>query len=263
MFSTEQKARDSRNQQNKDDLNSFFSMSSTTQPPRRPGLSRRRETSPNPVPTPPADQNNYDWLGISTTKKDTGLPSWLLGPEDTDSNKTNNTKDENQNDKLQATRDTKQTQSQPIEQQIPNDQTLNMGRPAEPIHHQLEVQNIIPTNMIPTQSVLPAPNLTDLTSGEDPLIRDLQQSVGSIIDIKSYNRMIQDQTRMINMLISQQSRYMSQLVEKIGSVAAVSRDANVERDDLVGDADERIQVNMVGEGDQSIQVNMKLKRPLS
>uniref|UniRef100_A0A8D9E6F4 Microtubule-associated protein Jupiter n=1 Tax=Cacopsylla melanoneura TaxID=428564 RepID=A0A8D9E6F4_9HEMI len=68
MFSTEQKARDSRNQQNKDDLNSFFSMSSTTQPPRRPGLSRRRETSPNPVPTPPADQNNYDWLGTSTTK---------------------------------------------------------------------------------------------------------------------------------------------------------------------------------------------------
>lgn len=46
------------------DLTSFFSMSTTQS--RRPGLSRRRETSPDPKTLVDSIEQNYDWLGTAT-----------------------------------------------------------------------------------------------------------------------------------------------------------------------------------------------------
>ncbi|KAL1461824.1 hypothetical protein WDU94_013694 [Cyamophila willieti] len=54
--------------------------------------------------------------------------------------------------------------------------------------------------------------------------------------------MVQDQTRMINLLIKQQSRYMSQLVEKIGGIHDARQIDGNEKDDIVRDGDDRIQM---------------------
>ncbi|KAI5747301.1 hypothetical protein M8J77_013221 [Diaphorina citri] len=228
--SSDPNAREARTQQTKDDLSAFFSISTTQ--PRRPGLSRRRETSPNPTPLGETAEGAYDWLGTSTAKKDIGLPSWLLGPEENKEapgSKTGAAKSETPQDlkqqpiniaadsKPNATSQVKPQETMPgVTANPPQFKSTDQTNSIEPDQNKQE-----PADQEPLKEMPP-------DDSDDHLIQDLQRSVGSVIDIKSYNRMVQDQTRLINTMIRQQSDCMNRLIQKL---------AGVQRDDVGGDGE--------------------------
>lgn len=151
----------------------------------------------------------------SSFTEDFGLPSWLLGPEDEVASTTVKT-----DVKLPTFTDlADKSQESASEQCAPKEKTnasldvqtatnqendIDMDEPNKTTDHPEDNFNKNQQNFSANQ--------------DDPLLKDLEQSVGSILDIRSYNKAVQDQNRMINLLIKQQSRYMSRLINRIGAI---------------------------------------------
>ncbi|KAI5705940.1 hypothetical protein M8J75_003267 [Diaphorina citri] len=189
--SSDPNAREARTQQTKDDLSAFFSISTTQ--PRRP--------------------------------EDIGLPSWLLGPEDNKEvpgSKTGAAKSETPQDFKEQPINIAADSKPNATSQVKPQGTMPGVTAANPPQFKSTDQNKQePADQEPLKEMPP-------DDSDDHLIQDLQRSVGSVIDIKSYNRMVQDQTRLINTMIRQQSDCMNRLIQKL---------AGVQRDDVGGDGE--------------------------